>query len=207
MITKPQLERSLPFNKNIGDWHAAISDILPKYQITTENRIAGFLGQCAWESNSFTVLRENLNYSKAGLLATFGKYFNEGLAEIYQRHPEQIANRVYANRMSNGSDLSGDGWKYRGRGVIQLTGKYNYSLFAEWSKLDVVNKPEILETDKHAALLSAVWFWHVNGLNSFCDKADWVGLTRRINGGTHGLRGRINKTNRIKSCMTAATPL
>ena len=153
-------------------------------------RIAAFLAQIAHESGGFNFVKENLNYGAKGLRAVFGKYFpTEEMALEYERQPEKIANRVYANRMSNGDEASGDGWKFRGRGLIQLTGKDNYSRFADSIGKDLDDTIEYLETAE-GAVASACWFWNANKLNSFCDKDDFVGLTRRINGGTNGLEDR-----------------
>lgn len=153
-------------------------------------RIAGFLAQVAHESGGFNFVKENLNYGAKGLRAVFGKYFpTEEMALEYERQPEKIANRVYANRMSNGDEASGDGWKYRGRGLIQLTGKDNYTRFADSIGKDLEDAIEYLETAE-GAVASACWFWHANRLNSYCDNDDFVGLTRRINGGTNGLEDR-----------------
>ena len=154
------------------------------------NRIAAFIAQIAHESGGFTTTRENLNYSAKGLMTTFKKYFpTEELAKQYERKPEKIANRVYANRMSNGDEASGDGWKYRGRGLIQLTGKDNYSRFARAIDKTLDETIAYLETP-NGAVASAGWFWDVNKLNIYCDKNDFVGLTKRINGGTIGLADR-----------------
>jgi putative chitinase len=153
-------------------------------------RIAAFLAQTAHESGGFTAVRENLNYGAKGLVNTFKKYFpNEELAKQYERQPEKIANRVYANRMKNGDEASGDGFKFRGRGLIQLTGRDNYTRFAKASDMTLDEAVEYLETPA-GAVASAGWFWDVNKLNVYCDKDDFIGLTRRINGGTIGLADR-----------------
>jgi putative chitinase len=156
----------------------------------TSPRLAAFLAQLAHESGGFVFTRENLNYSAQGLMTTFRKYFpNIELARQYERKPERIANRVYANRMDNGPEESGDGWKFRGRGLIQLTGKFNYTRFANSLGVSIDECIAYLETSA-GAVSSAGWFWHNNSLNDYCDKSDFVGLTKRINGGTIGLADR-----------------
>jgi putative chitinase len=153
-------------------------------------RIAAFLAQTAHESGGFTAVKENLNYGAKGLMTTFKKYFpSEELAKQYERQPEKIANRVYANRMKNGDEASGDGFKFRGRGLIQLTGRDNYTRFAKALDMTLDEAVAYLETPA-GAVASAGWFWDVNKLNIYCDKDDFVGLTRRINGGTIGLADR-----------------
>lgn len=153
-------------------------------------RIAAFLAQTAHESGGFTAVKENLNYGAKGLVNTFKKYFpNEEFAKQYERQPEKIANRVYANRMKNGDEASGDGFRFRGRGLIQLTGRDNYTRLAKSLDMTLDETVEYLETPA-GAVASAGWFWDVNKLNIYCDKDDFVGLTRRINGGTIGLSDR-----------------
>ena len=154
------------------------------------HRIAGFIAQIVHESGGFTAVAENLNYSSKGLMTTFKKYFpTETLAKQYERKPEKIANRVYANRMKNGDEASGDGWKFRGRGLIQLTGRDNYTKFANALEMSTEDTVAYLETP-NGATASAGWFWDNNKLNDYCDKGDFVGLTKRINGGTNGLAER-----------------
>ncbi len=155
-----------------------------------KKRIAAFLAQVGHESGGFNFTKENLNYSAKALQSVFKKYFpTEKDALKYERKPEQIANRVYANRMKNGTEQSGDGWKYRGRGLIQLTGKENYTNFATYINKSLDDTIQYLETTE-GAVMSAIWFWDKNNLNTFCDRDDFVGLTRRINGGTNGLADR-----------------
>jgi putative chitinase len=155
-----------------------------------KRRIAGFLAQLAHESGGFNFVKENLNYSADGLRKTFAKYFpTDELAKAYARQPEKIANRVYANRMKNGDEASGDGFRFRGRGLIQLTGRDNYTRFAASLGISIDETIEYLETPS-GAVASAGWFWDNNGLNQFCDKDDFITLTKRINGGTIGLADR-----------------
>lgn len=152
----------------------------------SKDNLMHFLAQCSHESGGFRTLRENLNYSSERLLQVFPKYFTKELAEKYGRHPEMIANRVYASRMGNGDEKSGDGWKYRGRGLIQLTGKSNYEAFF---KSNPGYSPEYLETSEGAAK-SAVWFWKSRGLDK---ETDVVKITKKINGGVNGLNDRKSK--------------
>jgi len=153
-------------------------------------RLAGFLAQTAHESNGYTAIKENLNYSTKGLRVTFGKYFpNDELANQYAKKPERIANRVYANRMSNGPEESGDGYRFCGRGLIQLTGRANYTKFANDLGMSLEDTVAYLETP-NGAVASAGWFWDNNKLNQYCDSGDFVTLTKRINGGTIGLEDR-----------------
>ena len=157
---------------------------------STLNRRAAFLAQCGHESAGFSRVTENLNYSAEGLNKVFRKYFpTVESAKLYARQPQKIANRVYANRMGNGNESSGDGWKYRGRGFIQLTGKFNYHNCGIDIGVDLVNKPEYLET-MEGALKSAMWYWNKRKINVFADKNDIVGMTKAINGGTIGLEDR-----------------
>lgn len=153
-------------------------------------RIAAFLAQVAHESGGFNFVQENLNYGAKGLMNTFKRYFpSEDLAKQYERKPEKIANRVYANRMSNGDEASGDGYKFCGRGLIQLTGRANYTKFAQDLGISLDETVAYLETPE-GAVSSAGWFWDQNNLNQWCDKDDFVTLTKRINGGTIGLEDR-----------------
>jgi putative chitinase len=165
----------------------------------TPVRAAHFFAQTAHETGGFKAFSENLNYSASGLQGIFGKYFPGTLEESYARNPEKIANRVYADRMGNGNEASGDGWKYRGRGALQLTGKANYKAFA-----DYLGKPEIMENPDLVATTyafdSAMFFFDKNKLWSICDQgvndAAILALTKRINGGTHGLEDRNAKTKK-----------
>jgi putative chitinase len=193
-LTKPQLKELLPKNPYIDQWHHALSILLPDYEINTPQRIAAFIAQCAHESAGFTALKENLNYRPATLRKLFGKYFpTDALAEEYCAKPnkqEAIANRIYASRMGNGDEASGDGYKYCGRGLIQLTGKYNYQAFADSLQISPEEASHYLSTFEGASQ-SACWFWESNNLNQWADKGDIVTLTKRINGGTIGLEDRI----------------
>jgi putative chitinase len=173
---------------------AMIPDTAAKFQINTPLRLAHFLAQCGHESGGFRVTQENLNYSAKGLMGIFKKYFPDaGTAAAYERKPEKIANRVYANRMANGSEASGDGYKFRGRGYIQLTGRDNYTQFGKAIGEDIASNPD--KVSSQYALLSAAWFWSKNGLNKLADggatDATVTSITKRVNGGTIGLPDRI----------------
>jgi putative chitinase len=180
-----------------------LNDVAQYYDMTVnERRLAGFLAQIAHESGGLNFISENLNYSARGLMTTFKKYFpTEELAKQYERKPERIANRVYANRMGNGDENSGDGWKFRGRGLIQLTGKHNYTRFSQGLGISIDETVAYLETPE-GAVSSAGWFWDSNGLNRFCDNNDFVGLTRRINGGTIGIESRVEHYKLILSLIS-----
>lgn len=178
-----------------------INDTLKKYDINTPLRIAHFLAQILHESGNFKFMKENLNYSSKGLLTTFPKYFpTEEVATLYARNPDKIANKVYANRMGNGSESSGDGAKFKGRGAIQITGCENYTNLSKDLNVDFIKNPELLETTKYA-MLSAGWFWNKNKLNALADKDDVLSVTKRINGGTHGLDDRKAKLEKIKAIL------
>jgi putative chitinase len=171
-----------------------IPDTAAKFQINTPLRLAHFLAQCGHESGGFRVTQENLNYSAKGLNGIFRKYFpTEASAVPYARQPQKIANKVYANRMANGSEASGDGYKFRGRGYIQLTGRDNYTQFGKAIGEDIASNPDVVSSKY--ALLSAAWFWSKNGLNKLADggAGDTVvtSITKRVNGGTIGLADRI----------------
>jgi putative chitinase len=192
-LTKAQLQQLLPKNQYIDYWFNALSQLLPDYEINTPQRIAAFLAQCAHESGEFTAVKENLNYKPESLVRIFGKYFDLPTAQAYCARPnkqEAIANRIYANRMGNGDEASGDGYRYCGRGLIQLTGKQNYSWFAASLNISVEDAAQYLETFEGAAQ-SACWFWESNNLNQFADNGDFTTMTKRINGGTIGLDDRI----------------
>lgn len=181
-----------------------VDSIVEKFNITNPLRLSHFLSQCAHESANFTALRENLNYSSDRLIKIFPKYFKDkATADAYARKPEKIGARVYANRMGNGNEQSGEGYKYRGRGYIQLTGKYNYKQFGVFVGEDLVNTPDLVATKY--PLTSAAFFFNKNGLWAICDKGNSVDVvtlvTKRVNGGTHGLQDRIEKFNLYNSLL------
>lgn len=182
-----------------------IPDVVEKFEINTPLRLAHFLAQCAHESGGFKVTQENLNYSAKGLLGIFKKYFpTEELAKQYERQPQKIANRVYANRMGNGDEASGDGYKCRGRGFIQLTGKDNYNAFGKSIGVDVLSNPDLVATQY--PLLSAAWFFNTNGLHKLSDgganEATVTVVTKRVNGGVIGLDARINEFKLFYSLLS-----
>ena len=199
-LTKQQLKELLPKNPYIDHWFGALSKLLPDYEINTPKRIAAFIAQCSHESGGFTALKENLNYKPATLRKLFAKYFpTDALAEEYCAKPnkqEAIANRVYASRMGNGDEASGDGFRYCGRGLIQLTGKENYTAFGKAIGEDILSNPDVVASKY--ALLSAAWFFSKNGLHKMADggatDAVVTSITKRVNGGTHGLADREEKT-------------
>ncbi len=171
-----------------------IPGVMEKFGVNTPLRLAHFLAQCGHESGGFRLTQENLNYSAKGLMGIFKKYFpTQALADAYARKPEKIANRVYGNRMGNGPEASGEGFKFRGRGYIQLTGKQNYTAFDLAVPDDILANPDLVST-KHA-LASAAWFWKKNGLNLIADTGSSTEvvtkITKRVNGGTIGLADRI----------------
>ncbi len=191
-----QVRELLNGNSETDEWFEAMEEILPFYEINTVDRVAGFIAQCAHESNNFRVLQENLNYSSKALDSIFGKYFVRAgrNAKEYHRQPEKIANVVYANRMDNGNTASGDGWRFRGRGVIQLTGRHNYTKFGKSLSISAEEAIRYVKTKK-GALESACWFWDTNNINRYADRQDIVGMTKRINGGTNGLADRKKHYN------------
>ena len=198
MLTLNQLKQLLPRNKYVEHWHNALHQLLPDYDINTAHRIAAFVAQCSHESGGFTTLKENLNYKPQSLRRLFPKYFtDDAIANQYCARPDKqaaIGSRIYANRMGNSDESSGDGYRYCGRGLIQLTGRSNYQSFAD--SIEVDGRP--LKLDEVAAYLetfegaaqSACWFWETNKLNQWADAGDILTLTKRINGGTIGLDDR-----------------
>ena len=182
---------------------AQIPGVLDKFEINTPLRLAHFLAQCGHESGGFKVVSENLNYGAAGLQSIFKKYFTAESAKEYERKPEKIANIVYANRMGNGNQASGEGYKFRGRGFIQLTGKDNYTSFDKVVEDDIIANPELVATKY--PLLSAAWFFHKNGLHKIADEgatdAVVTKVTKRVNGGTIGLPDRIKHFNEYNNLL------
>jgi putative chitinase len=181
-----------------------ISDVMSKFAINTPLRLAHFLAQCGHESGDWKFKTENLNYSAQALQSVFRKYFpDEATSAQYARKPEMIANKVYANRMANGDETSGDGWRFRGRGYIQLTGRQNYTSFDKVVEENLLENPDLV-ADKYP-LLSAAWFWDNNKLNTLADKgstdADVIAITKRVNGGTHGLEDRLSKFKKYYSLL------
>jgi len=199
MLTLKQFKAFAPNTKYPQQWYDTLfgpqtelggKSLLQEYEINTPKRIAAFLAQCGHESGGFVFVTENLNYSASGLMRVFPKYFPDmATAKQYERNPQKIASRVYANRMGNGNENSEEGWLYRGRGILQLTGKDNYFWFASSLEITPEQAAEYLETFEGAAQ-SACWFWETNKLNRFVDGNDFKGLTKAINGGFIGLADR-----------------
>ena len=190
---KEHLAQLIGKNPYTDYWYDSMCQILPVYEINTPERVAAWLAQCAHESGYFRFLKENLNYRAASLQKVFKKYFpTEEMAKAYEKQSEKIANRVYANRMGNGDEASGDGFRYLGRGLIQLTGKNNYTFFAASIDTPLEEVPEYLQTFE-GAVQSACWFWEQNNLNKFADSRDIVTMSKRINGGTIGMEDRLMK--------------
>lgn len=197
-FTLNQLKEIVKGNPYIDHWYEALCILLPDYEINTKLRVASFLAQCAHESGNFRFIKENLNYRWESLRKVFPKYFpNDEIAKQYASLPnkqEAIANRIYGGRMGNGPEASGDGYRYCGRGLIQLTGKSNYERYAQSLEIGVEEASEHLTTFE-GCVQSACWFWEANNLNQWADKRDIVTLTKRINGGTIGLEDRIKHYN------------
>jgi putative chitinase len=184
-----------------GKWLEPIKETFEKYGINTEKRQAAFIGQCMHESGGFKLLEENLNYSAKALMATWPSRFpTEEMANQYARNPEKIANKVYGGRMGNADESSGEGWKYRGRGIKQLTGKENYQRCSEALGVDLVENPDLLLDPKYATL-SAGWFWNKHNLNDLADKSDIETMTKRINGGLLGLDARKAAIHKAESVL------
>jgi putative chitinase len=194
-FTQDQLQAIIPQNAHVPHWFEALSKILPDYDIASPQRVAAFLAQCAHESGGFNAIQENLNYRPETLMKLFGSHFPGGMAEVTQycsqpNKQEAIANRIYANRMGNGPEESGDGWAFCGRGLIQLTGRTNYTRFAQSIDTPVEQVTEFLQTFE-GCVQSACWFWEANNLNNYADSGDIKTMTKIINGGYLGLDDRI----------------
>lgn len=187
MITADQLQAL----KISPDWLGPLNETFHRYEINTPLRMAAFIGQCAHESGNFKTLQENLNYSAEGLCRVWPSRFPTlEAAQPYHRNPDKIANKVYSGRMGNGPEETGEGGLYKGRGLIQLTGKDNYTQCGDSLGIDLIHSPDLVLAPKYAAL-SAGWFWNRNGLNKLADAKDYTAMTRKINGGVIGLDDRI----------------
>ena len=191
MVTSEQLDKL-----HIGpQWVDALNETFARFGINSPNQQAAFIGQCGHECGNFKILEENLNYRAATLMKLWPKRFpNLEVANQYAGNPKKIANMVYASRMGNRDEASGDGYRFRGRGCIQLTGHANYFHAGKALGVDFVLNPDFVATPKYAAL-TAGWFWSTHGCNEIADRADWTQLTKKINGGTIGLDDRIKHTN------------
>jgi putative chitinase len=211
-LTAEQLSAMLPTNREIAEWCKVLNSALPKYEISNARRIAAFISQCAHESRDFTALEENLNYSQQALERVFGRYFGSGKrnAAEYARNPEKIANYVYMDEFRSkagalGNVQPGDGWRFRGRGLKQLTGRNNYARFAKHYDMTPEQASDWIET-KEGALASALWFWQTNNLNPVADTGDVAALTKRINGGDIGLADRQSRYAVAMQALTGTVP-
>ena len=190
-ISKEKLAEALPDvrQKEIDAFYEDLVEVMDFYDINTPKRMAAFLAQCAHESGNFRTVKENLNYKAEGLRKIFPKYFQDVDPTDYAHNPQKIANRVYANRMGNGDEASGDGFDFCGRGLIQVTGRTNYQTCSDWLEVDFLDDTTWLETPE-GACWSAGWFWDSRELNTLADKGDIKTITKRINGGFIGLEDR-----------------
>jgi putative chitinase len=194
-FTQKQFEEIIGKNPYADHWFEALCQILPDYDINTVPRVAAFLAQTAHESGGYRAIKENLNYKAESLVKVWPRYFPDmATAKSYEKQQERIANRAYANRMGNGDEASGDGWKFCGRGLIQLTGKNNYTLYAESLEISLDEASEHLTTFE-GCVQSAAWFWESNNLNVEADAGDIKKMTKKINGGFIGLEDRIKHYN------------
>jgi putative chitinase len=205
LITEGQLAAMIPTNKDVAAWCVELNKALPKYDITTPQRIAGFISQCAHESMDFNALSENLNYREETLNKVFPRYFGPGKrnAAEYAKNPEKIANYVYMDEFRTsklGNVHPGDGWRFRGRGLKQLTGRDNYTRFAKDYDMTAEEAAEWLET-KEGALASALWFWNTNKLNAIADTGNVAALTKKINGGDIGLADRQARYSKAMAAL------
>lgn len=199
MVTKEQLSKL-----HIGaEWVDALNETFQKWNINTPRQQAAFIGQCGHECGNFKVLQENLNYKAATLMRLWPKRFpTQEIANAYAGNPQKIANMVYASRMGNRDEQSGDGYRFRGRGCIQLTGSTNYYQAGKALGVDFWADPDLVATPKYAAL-TAGWFWSTHNCNALSEAGDWVGLTKKINGGTIGLDDRVKHTNEALQVLSA----
>ena len=185
------------------EWIPALNDTFARFMLATPVQQAAFIGQCGHECGHFKVLEENLNYRAETLMKLWPKRFpTREMADQYARNPKKIANKVYASRMGNRDEASGDGYRFRGRGCIQLTGHANYFHASQALGVDFVKEPDLVATPQYAAL-TAGWFWDTHKLNKFADAQDWAGLTKKINGGIIGLDDRIKHINHALEVLTA----
>ena len=213
-LTKEMLSAMINNNPDSDEWFEALAEIMPKYEINTPNRIAGFIAQCAHESADFKRLEENLNYSEKALLSVFGRYFGTGAkkrdAAEYARNPEMIANYVYQDefrtkRGAMGNVEEGDGWRFRGRGLKQLTGRNNYTAFGKTVDMTAEEAAEYVATPK-GAVESACWFWDTAKLNKIADSGDIVAMTKKINGGTIVLEDRTERWEKALAILGGEVP-
>ena len=193
IITSDKLKLLIPTNKHIDEWCSSLNKILPQYEINTPKRIAMFIAQCAHESGDFTVLTEDLHYRSEALMHSWPSRFpTVMIADQYAMQPEKIANRAYADRMGNGNEASGDGWKFRGKGLIQVTGHDNTTNFAKSKNMTLEQATAYLLT-YDGTVESGCWYWKVNNINPWCDVGNVEKVTQIINGGYNGLENRKSK--------------
>ena len=199
MVNANQLQKL-----HIGlEWVPALNDTFARFGIATPRQQAGFIGQCSHECGNFKILEENLNYRASTLLRLWPKRFpTQEIANSYERNPKKIANMVYASRMGNRDESSGDGYRFRGRGCIQLTGHSNYYHAGQALGIDFVKDPDLVATPTYAAL-TAGWFWSTHKCNELAEAGDWTGLTKKINGGTIGLADRVKHINEALTLLTS----
>lgn len=210
-MTLSHFKQMIPTNKEPSEWYSIAAEFFPKYDITTANRIAAFMAQTAHESTDFRVLEENLNYSEERLLAVFSRYFGKGKrsAREYARNPEKLANYVYMDEFRSksgalGNTQPGDGWRFRGGGIKQLTGRNNFTAFGRDIGMTAEQAADYVRT-KRGAFESACWFWKKNGLARFADADDIDGMSRKVNGGTIGLEDRRTRYRRAKAILSGVT--
>ena len=199
MLNADQLQKL-----HIGaEWVDALNATFAKFNINSVRQQAAFIGQCGHECGHFKVLQENLNYRAATLMKLWPKRFQtQEIADAYAGNPKKIANMVYANRMGNRDEASGDGYRFRGRGCIQLTGHANYFHAGKALGVDFVLQPDLVATPQYAAL-TAGWFWSTHDCNNLAENSNWTGLTKKINGGTIGLQDRIAHTEKALQVLSA----
>lgn len=208
VLSLDQVKKMIPANREAELWHSYANEFLDKYEINTTNRIAGFFAQAAHESGDFNTLVENLNYSWQRLREVFPRYFpSDSMAQQYHRNSQMIANRVYndalrTNKLGNVNE--GDGYRFRGRGLFQLTGRWNYTEFGKSIGMSAEEAAAYCST-KRGAFESACWYWKRNNLNSYADRDDITGMSKAVNGGTIGLSDRISKYNRNKSVLKTSS--
>jgi putative chitinase len=198
MVNLEQLQRL-----GIGvEWVSALNDTFAKFNIVSVRQQAAFIGQCAHECGNFRTLEENLNYRAATLMKLWPKRFpTQEIANSYEKNPKKIANMVYASRMGNRDEASGDGYRFKGRGCIQLTGHSNYYHASQSCGVDFVINPDLVATPQYASM-TAGWFWSTHNCNALAEAQDWIGLTKKINGGTIGLDDRIKRTDQAVAVLS-----
>lgn len=201
LITRNQLAACMPKCKDPDGWVDVLDEQLFTIGAVEPWQVASFIAQTGHESMDYNVLEENLNYSADGLRRIFGKYFRTVNPDLYARQPKKIASRVYANRMGNGDESTGDGWRFRGRGILQVTGRDNYEKCSEYlfnDRIVLLDDPDML-TEKEFAMKSAIWYWDINKLKHV---TDFTLLTKKINGGTHGLEDRVARYERAMKVLS-----